>query len=102
MQCECSGSVLQPDLVNWTATYRSDSTIVTPYEKWVYYDDTVKARTQQINYAAGKTKKVAIFVSNCGARSVYQLKVLKPSVDGIYITYLTKSLSIILKSFQFH
>ena len=69
MQCECSGSVLQPDLVNWTATYRSDSTIVTPYEKWVYYDDTVKARTQQINYAAGKTKKVAFFVSNCGARS---------------------------------
>ena len=68
--CECSGSVLQPDLVNWTATYRSDSTIVTPYEKWVYHDDTVKARTQQINYAAGKTKKVAFFVSNCGARSV--------------------------------
>ena len=68
MQCECSGSVLQPDLVNWTATYRSDSTIVTPYEKWVYYDDTVKTRTQQINYAAGKTKKVAFFVSNCGAR----------------------------------
>lgn len=64
-----TGSVLQPDLVNWTATYRSDSTIVTPYEKWVYYDDTVKARTQQINYAAGKTKKVAIFVSNCGARN---------------------------------
>ena len=61
-------SVLQHFLVNWTATYRSDSTIVTPYEKWVYYDETVKARPQQINYAAGKTKKVAIFVSNCGAR----------------------------------
>ena len=63
-----SGSVLQSDLVNWTATYRSDSTIVTPYEKWVYYDDTVRTGTQHINYAAGKTKKVAFFVSNCGAR----------------------------------
>ena len=62
------GSVLQPDLVNWTATYRSDSTIVTPYEKWVYYDQNVRQQPQPINYAAGKTKKVAWFVSNCGAR----------------------------------
>ena len=54
--------------MNWTATYRQDSTIVTPYEKWVYYDQNVKAIEQNFNYAENKTKKVAWFVSNCGAR----------------------------------
>ena len=54
---------------NWTATYRSDSTVVAPYERWQYYNDNVKARSQAINYAANKTKKVAWFVSNCGARN---------------------------------
>ena len=54
---------------NWTATYRSDSEIVTPYEKWVYYDPEVKTRSQTRNYAKGKTKKVAWFVSNCHARN---------------------------------
>ncbi|XP_043230579.1 glycoprotein 3-alpha-L-fucosyltransferase A-like [Amphibalanus amphitrite] len=57
---------VQP-LFNWTATYRHDSDIVAPYEKWVYYDDSVHFRKQEINYAAKKTKKVAWFVSNCGA-----------------------------------
>ncbi|CAG0880199.1 unnamed protein product [Darwinula stevensoni] len=55
--------------VNWTATYRHDSEIVSPYEKWVYYDSRVKFKTQNRNYAAGKTKKVAWFVSNCYARN---------------------------------
>ncbi|CAG0896296.1 unnamed protein product [Darwinula stevensoni] len=55
--------------VNWTATYMRDSEIVTPYEKWVYYDPGVKAKTQTKNYAKGKTKKVAWFVSNCSARN---------------------------------
>ena len=54
-------------LFNWTATYRHDSDIVAPYEKWVYYDDHVRFRKQRVNYAANKTKKVAWFVSNCGA-----------------------------------
>lgn len=27
---------------NWTATYRLDSDLVTPYEKWVYYDPKVR------------------------------------------------------------
>ena len=26
---------------NWTATYRRDSTIVTPYERWEYYDRSI-------------------------------------------------------------
>ena len=45
------------DVFNWTATYRSDSEIVTPYEKWVYYDDKVHRKPVTINYAANKTKK---------------------------------------------
>ena len=62
------GTVHLKSAVNWTATYRTDSTIVTPYEKWVPYDPAVKKLDQNINYAANKTKKVAWFVSNCGAR----------------------------------
>uniref|UniRef100_A0A1A9UGR0 Fucosyltransferase n=1 Tax=Glossina austeni TaxID=7395 RepID=A0A1A9UGR0_GLOAU len=51
--------------VNWTATYRRDSDIVTPYGKWQYYDDRVKQIQQDRNYASNKTKRVAWFVSNC-------------------------------------
>uniref|UniRef100_T1K425 Fucosyltransferase n=1 Tax=Tetranychus urticae TaxID=32264 RepID=T1K425_TETUR len=57
------------DVINWTASYRHDSDIVTPYEKFVYYDSDVKAHSQSTNYAKGKTKKVAWFVSNCSARN---------------------------------
>jgi hypothetical protein len=52
---------------NWTATYRSDSTLVTPYERWQYYNDNVRSRIQSKNYAANKTRQVAWFVSNCEA-----------------------------------
>ncbi|CAL4102074.1 unnamed protein product, partial [Meganyctiphanes norvegica] len=57
------------NVFNWTATYRHDSDIVAPYEKWVYYDDNIRQRPQEINYSANKTKQVAWFVSNCGARN---------------------------------
>ncbi|XP_069985759.1 glycoprotein 3-alpha-L-fucosyltransferase A isoform X2 [Penaeus vannamei] len=57
------------NVFNWTATYRHDSDIVAPYEKWVYYDPNIRQKTQEINYAANKTKQVAWFVSNCGARN---------------------------------
>lgn len=57
------------DVFNWTATYRRDSDIVAPYERWTYYDDRIKQIPQEKNYAANKTKKVAWFVSNCGARN---------------------------------
>lgn len=48
---------------------RRDSTIVAPYEKWEYYDPRIKQMEQDRNYALNKTKKVAWFVSNCGARN---------------------------------
>ena len=54
---------------NWTATYRHDSTIVAPYEKYIPLNESLLTRTPIKNYAAGKTKKVAWFVSNCGARN---------------------------------
>ncbi|KAK7491430.1 hypothetical protein BaRGS_00017259 [Batillaria attramentaria] len=54
---------------NWTATYRHDSTIVAPYEKYVPLNASLLTRKPTKNYAAGKTKKVAWFVSNCGARN---------------------------------
>ena len=57
------------DVFNWTSTYRSDSTIVAPYERWQYYNDNVIAKEQPKDYAANKTKAVAWFVSNCGARN---------------------------------
>ncbi|XP_066999052.2 glycoprotein 3-alpha-L-fucosyltransferase A [Anabrus simplex] len=58
------------DVFNWTATYRRDSDIVAPYERWAYYDERVKQNPRmEHNYAANKTRKVAWFVSNCGARN---------------------------------
>jgi len=73
------------DLINWTATYRWDSTLVTPYEKFVPYRNTSwllerlakrhrrttapETNVPQRNYAAGKTKMVAWFVSNCGPKN---------------------------------
>ncbi|BFF96481.1 glycoprotein 3-alpha-L-fucosyltransferase A [Drosophila madeirensis] len=62
-------NVKAPDAINWTATYRRDSTIVAPYEKWQYYDTKLQQQEQDHNYAVNKTKKVAWFVSNCGARN---------------------------------
>jgi len=59
----------EKDVFNWTATYRSDSELVAPYEKWVYYDETIHRKPTTVNYAANKTKKVAWFVSNCGANN---------------------------------
>jgi len=57
------------NVFNWTATYRTDSTIVAPYAKWQYFDDSVTQLPLAKNYAANKTKAVAWFVSNCGARN---------------------------------
>ena len=80
------------DLVNWTATYRWDSTLVTPYEKFVPFRNATRLPRQRAasrrwstgpvatpmatptaagrrNYAAGKTKMVAWFVSNCGPKN---------------------------------
>ncbi|XP_058058186.1 glycoprotein 3-alpha-L-fucosyltransferase A [Anopheles bellator] len=61
--------VKYPDVFNWTATYRKDSDIVAPYEKWEYFDPRIRQIEQDRNYALNKTRKVAWFVSNCGARN---------------------------------
>lgn len=53
--------IKQNDVFNWTATYRRDSDIVTPYEKWVYFDKDVTFLTVGRNYALNKTKKVNIY-----------------------------------------
>ena len=42
---------------------------MTPYESWQYYDPIVVSKPQNQNYAGNKSKKVAWFVSNCGARN---------------------------------
>ncbi|XP_004522511.1 glycoprotein 3-alpha-L-fucosyltransferase A [Ceratitis capitata] len=61
--------VQTPNAINWTATYRRDSDIMAPYDKWHYYDTKIKQIEQDHNYALNKTKKVAWFVSNCAARN---------------------------------
>ncbi|XP_017493020.1 PREDICTED: glycoprotein 3-alpha-L-fucosyltransferase A-like, partial [Rhagoletis zephyria] len=93
-------SSIQENTFNWTATYRHDSDLVTPYEKFVTYeslyggggdegDDEGDSMPENVdlfrsvmlsdggdnnvvkprNYAEGKTKKVAIFISNCAAQN---------------------------------
>lgn len=34
-------NIKHPSAINWTATYRRDSDIVAPYERWYYYDPEV-------------------------------------------------------------
>ncbi|ESN90528.1 hypothetical protein HELRODRAFT_123182, partial [Helobdella robusta] len=52
--------------INWTATYRSDSTIVMPYGKFVFFKNFSKLPDKTYkNFALGKEKKVAWFVTNC-------------------------------------
>ena len=61
------------DLINWTATFRWDSTIVTPYAKFVPFPYTASTNSRipstVKNYAAGKTKMVVWFASNCFSRN---------------------------------
>lgn len=59
-------------LINWTASYRHDSTIAFRYVKIVPNVQAAKTVTSgagSLNYAAGKSKLVAWFVSNCNARN---------------------------------
>jgi hypothetical protein len=46
------------NVFNWTATYRHDSTIVAPYERYIPLNDSMHTREPTRNYAQGKTKKV--------------------------------------------
>lgn len=42
-----------------------DSTIVDPFKKWELYDPRTKQHEVSENHAAGKTKLVAWYVSEC-------------------------------------
>ena len=54
--------------VNWTSTYRRDSVLHTPYAYFKPYPHFYNfSKNSQKNFARGKSKKVAWFVSNCGA-----------------------------------
>jgi len=55
------------DEANWTATYRTDSTLVTPYGRWQYFDEEQYTRLQTRNFARGRKASVAWMVSNCDA-----------------------------------
>lgn len=57
------------NVINWTATYRHQSTIVTPYDKWVPFENLTSVLQSKAtkNYAEGKSKLGAMFVSNCNA-----------------------------------
>ena len=59
------------NLINMTATYRIDSTIVTPYERFVPYENASQHQLlpPKRNYVLGKSKKVAWFVSNCSPKN---------------------------------
>lgn len=69
LECPYHTQSIKSVQVNWTATYRRDSDIVAPYERWQYFDSSVTQIDQNINYAENKTKKVAWFVSNCHPRN---------------------------------
>lgn len=43
--------------------------MVAPYERFTLFNSSVNQLPLAKNYATGKTKKVAWFVSNCGARN---------------------------------
>jgi len=62
------------DLINWTATYRHDSDIVMPYQRWAYYDQSVTQVEQfNRNYARNKTKQVAMIISDCYTDNIKEL-----------------------------
>jgi hypothetical protein len=73
------------DVFNWTATYRRDSDIPTPYYRWVYYDerDEQNARLDH-NYAANKTKKascsIAVLLLIIGYRNVWHSQVCNAAI----------------------
>jgi hypothetical protein len=81
------------DVFNWTATYRRDSDIPVPYNRWVYYDERVKQIEKlDHNYAANKTKKVscsiAVFVLIIGYRYVLRRPVCNAARHPNYKTVI--------------
>ena len=63
-------STQQKRTLNWTASYRTDSVLNTPYERFTpFLNATRLAKKPLENYARGKSKMAAWFVSNCYAAS---------------------------------
>ena len=100
---------------NWTLTYRRDSVINTPYAKFKSYGNFSKSLKPLRNYALGKRKKVAWFVSHCktpGKRELYAKELQKYiSVDiygfcGEHICYMesdpTKCFNILKRDYKFY
>ncbi|KAK7079190.1 Alpha-(1,3)-fucosyltransferase 7 [Halocaridina rubra] len=56
-------------LFNWTMTFRRDSDIVNAYGRIFKVGSPINATVTRINYAEGKTKMAAWFVSNCYSKS---------------------------------
>ena len=60
------------NLINWTINYRLDATIPRPYGVFARFAnytgniDDCTSTAAGVNYARGRTKKIAWFVSNCG------------------------------------
>jgi len=78
-----SPTVEPKDVFNWTATYRRDSDIPTPYYRWVYYDERVKQNAKlDHNNAANKTKKascsIAILLLIIGYRNIFLTQFVMP------------------------
>ena len=85
--------------VNWTATYRTDSTIVAPYGRFASYADVSPlpvTTTSLRSYAVGKTKLVAWFASNCDAKNgrldyVHELMTyIGASPNGAFVSFFSK------------
>ncbi|CAI2723622.1 unnamed protein product [Schistosoma spindalis] len=79
------------NFINFTATYAVDSTIVTPYYKYVQFSDIEpKDLNNSIqsdkDFSIGKTKMIAWFVSNCdgGPRMSYTKELMKYIKVDIY------------------
>jgi len=65
---------LAKNFINWTITHRWDSDIVHPYGWITPYDafelmEQATAPSAVVNYAEGKSKLIAWFVSNCNDQS---------------------------------
>jgi len=54
--------------INWTVSYRRDSTVAISYGKFAR-TKIASHSEQEVDYSAGKTKDVAWLVSNCRARN---------------------------------
>lgn len=47
------------DLFNWTATYRRDSTVVAPYERWTYFDPKVNTFSRNYSHSLHNKSNIA-------------------------------------------